>query len=124
MTDTTVFKNKLEEMLLRVTEELNLIANYEESTDNWEATPVGTEVGEADENSEADVVEEWNERRATVSVLETDYRNIVRALEKISAGTYGICEISGNQIEEKRLLANPTARTCVAHMNDEGSLSL
>ena len=35
----------------------------------------------------------------------------------IAAGTYGTCEVSGEQIEEDRLEADPAARTCKAHMN-------
>ena len=38
------------------------------------------------------------------------------ALEKIEKGTYGICETGGEKIEEDRLEANPSARTCKAHM--------
>jgi RNA polymerase-binding transcription factor DksA len=124
MTDTTTMKTRLEESLAAITSELRAIANYDETSDNWEALPVGTESSEPDENDEADVVEEWNERRATVSVLETDYRNTKRALEKIAAGTYGICEISGEPIEEARLMANPAARTCIAHREEEDTLSL
>jgi len=41
----------------------------------------------------------------------------IDALEKIKLGTYGICEICGNHIEEERLQANPSARTDKAHMN-------
>lgn len=124
MTDTTTMKTRLEESLAAITTELRTIANYDDTSDNWEALPVGAESSEPDENDEADVVEEWNERRATVSVLETDYRNTKRALEKIAAGTYGICEISGEPIEEARLMANPAARTCIAHREEEDTLSL
>jgi DnaK suppressor protein len=120
----TKHQDKLEEMLLKVTAALTTIAAHDEVTGDWIAVPIGTEVSEPDENDEADVVEEWNERVATVAVLETDYRNIVRALEKIAAGTYGICEVSGELISDRRLEANPAARTCTAHMNDEGTLSL
>jgi len=36
-------------------------------------------------------------------------------LDAVTAGTYGICEVSGEQIPEERLLANPSATTIVAH---------
>jgi len=121
---TTHFKDTLAEMLRTVTEELNTIAVLNEESGDWVAVPVGTEVAEPDNNEAADVVEEWNERRALVAVVETDYRNIIRALEKIADNRYGVCEISGEPIEEKRLQANPAARTCIAHMNDEGTLAL
>lgn len=124
MLDTTTFKTRLEATLAAITDELSTIAVHHPESDDWEALPVGTESAEPDENDEADVVEEWNERRATVSVLETDYRNVTRALKKIAAGTYGICEVSGEAIEEARLHANPAARTCIAHKEMEGDLPL
>lgn len=124
MLDTTKFKSALEAKLTTITNELSAVAAHNPETDDWEALPVGTESAEPDENDEADVVEEWNERRATVSVLETDYRNLTRALAKIAGGTYGVCEISGEPIEEARLNANPAARTCIAHREEEGGLSL
>jgi DnaK suppressor protein len=37
------------------------------------------------------------------------------ALKKIENGTYGICEVSGEEIEEKRLRAVPYAKTCMEH---------
>ncbi len=124
MIDTTTIKHRLEDELARITNDLRAVAHYDESTDNWEAIPDTTELEEADENVSADAVEDWNERRATVSDLEIEYRDLKRALAKIAAGTYGICEISGEPIEERRLMIKPTARTCAAHMNDEATLPL
>lgn len=124
MLDINSIRTVLETKLRSLTTELSAIAIHNPETDDWEALPVGTESSEPDTNDEADVVEEWNERRATVAVLEVDYRNVGRALKKIEDGTYGICEVSGAPIEPERLAANPLARTCIAHMNDEGDLPL
>lgn len=124
MIDINTTKQELEHKLKVITAELSQIANHNEESDDWEAVPTGTESSEPDINDEADVVEEWNERRATVAVLEVDYRNTKRALAKITDGTFGICEISGEPIETDRLRINPLARTCIAHMNEEGSLPL
>jgi RNA polymerase-binding transcription factor DksA len=107
-----------------ITNELKAIAVYDAPTDNWEAVPDTSELQEADSNSEADVIEAWNERRATVAALETEYRDIKRAIQKIDDGTYGVCEISGEPIEENRLQAYPTARTCTKHFDQEFELSL
>ena len=117
-------KNRLELDLERITSELNHIGNYNAETDDWEAVPDPTELTESDSNSEADATEEWNERRATLSALETEYRHLKRALGKITAGTYGTCEISGEPIEIERLNILPTARTCLAHLDQESSLPL
>lgn len=124
MIDTTLFKNRLENDLARLTTELQTIALYDAVSDDWVAKPETEDINTTDDNVEADVVEEWNERRALVSDLEIDYRNIKRALLKITAGTYGVCEIGHEEIDPRRLEINPTARTCSKHMNEEHSLSL
>lgn len=118
------FKDRLESDLIKITTDLKAVAVHNQHTDDWEAIPDLALIGEADENNEADAVEEWNERRATVSALETEYRDIKRALQKIQTGTFGICEISGAPIELERLSVKPTARTCLKHRDEETSLSL
>ena len=125
MPDYSPYKTRLEEQLRIIIAELETIAIYDLVNDNWEAIPNQEEIAsDADENTSADFIEEWNQRRATVSDLEREYRDIKRALNKIAAGTYGLCEVSGEPIEEKRLAARPDARTCIAHMNEEGQLPL
>lgn len=39
---------------------------------------------------------------------------IREALERIDAGTYGVCEICGGDIAEKRLTARPVTTMCIA----------
>jgi RNA polymerase-binding transcription factor DksA len=125
MLDTTIYKEKLETHLLNLKNELEAIGHYDADTDNWEAVPDFENISSAaDENSNADNVEEWNERRATLEALEKDYRSVKRALQKIELGNYGICEISGEPIEIERLNFRPEARTCIKHKDDESTLSL
>ena len=121
--ENTVYQNSLQEMLARVREELSTLGihNPENSAD-WIATPEVQE-GEADANIAADRVEDWDERRSTLATLERQYNDVTRALSKIEDGTYGICEIGGEAIEEERLRANPAARTCTQHLEEETSLS-
>jgi len=122
--ETGTYKTALEAALRTVTEELKgLGVHNPENAEDWIATPVGTEEGEADENVAADKAEELEERSAVLADLETRYNAINRALAKIDAGTYGICEVSGEPIEEARLAANPAARTCIAHKEEEATLS-
>ncbi|MDD5372684.1 MAG: TraR/DksA family transcriptional regulator [Sulfurimonas sp.] len=45
--------------------------------------------------------------------LEAEAAEIDAALERIKAGTYGICEKTGKPIPAERLMANPYARTVV-----------
>lgn len=125
MVDTAQYKERLEQMLAELTEELQAIGvKNPDVAEDWTAIPEGVETGEADPNIGADRVEEWEERRATLSALETRYNNIRRALGKIANGTFGICELSGEEIEADRLDANPSARTCKAHLNNEADLPL
>lgn len=125
MTQNSIYEKKLKEELLRLTEQLNTIAIQAKDTGDWVAIPDQEEtVGGADANDQGDLIESWNERHAIVAQLEVRYRNIVRALEKINAGTYGTCEISGETIEVSRLEANPAARTNIANREREGELSI
>lgn len=123
MTEFTNLKQLLLEQKHQVITDLESIATMSEETGDWEALPV-SELSEADVNNEADGVEDWNERHATVSQLEVMFRNCNRALEKLESGTFGTCEVCGELIEENRLLILPTARTCVAHIDEERTLTL
>lgn len=124
MTDTNQYQSKLQDDLNRLTEELKTIGVNNPMTDDWLETLGEYNHSEADTNSEADANEELDERRATLNSLETEYRDVKRALKKIEEGTFGICEISGEVIEEARLQFKPTARTCIKHMNDENQLPI
>lgn len=116
--DTQKYKTRLEEELISVTSDLaELGIHNPENKADWIATPEDA-APEPDSNIAADRVEDWTERRGVLSQLETRYNNIRAALKKIDDGTYGICEINGEQIETDRLDANPAARTCKAHMEE------
>ncbi len=117
-------KKELETMLAALEGELKEIGIHNpENPSDWIAVPPDA-ADEPDPIDVADTAEEWEERRSTVALLETRYNNIRRALKKIEEGTYGICEVSGEPIEEERLAANPAARTCIAHKDDEATLPL
>lgn len=51
--------------------------------------------------------------RSLQSILQVD-----EALERIAAGSYGYCAISGEEIGIERLTAMPTARYCIETQND------
>lgn len=46
-------------------------------------------------------------------------RQIEEALRRIEEGTYGICEVCGEPIEEARLLAQPFATKCIYCLESE-----
>jgi DnaK suppressor protein len=124
MIDTTIYKQKLEEHLKEIETELSTIGIHNPRSDDWEAVVDKENNKEADQNSESDMAEDLDEREGTLTALEIEYRNIKRALQKIADGVYGICEISGDPIEEARLQIKPDARTSIAHMGEEDKLPL
>jgi len=124
MQNLEMYEAKLNEKLSLVVAELNQIASHNDTTDDWEAVPEVMDSGDADENTHADASEELANRTAMVATLEQDYRNLKLALQKIAAGNYGICEVSGEPIEEERLNFKPDARTCHAHMDEEANLPI
>jgi RNA polymerase-binding transcription factor DksA len=116
----TEHKARLTQMLADITDELKTVGVHDpHNPADWTAKTDADETDDADDNLTADHIEEWNERVALVADLETQYNNIVAALARIDAGTYGVCEISGAPIEPERLDADPTARTCIAHKDEQ-----
>lgn len=120
--DTSLYQTKLQAEKNRLVEELNAIGSPNPDKPNdWQAG-----VSDMDEpafrEEVADRLEELQEREGTESNLEKRLADIERALEKINSGQFGICEISGEEIEADRLEANPAARTCKAHIDQEDSL--
>lgn len=84
---------------------------------DWVAAKATDDTFGADRNDNADIFEEMQDANATISELEVGLQEVMTALTKIDEGTYGTCEVSGDEIESDRLEANPAARTCKAHMN-------
>jgi RNA polymerase-binding transcription factor DksA len=99
-------------------EELKNLGVRDSITGDWDATPIPARAEDTtDENDAADAAEEFETRSATLNVLEIRLRDVQDALKKIDLGTYGICEKTGEPIEEDRLIANPSARTKKSVMN-------
>lgn len=125
MTDSTQYKIILEEELADITKELSTLGVQDATVaEDWITTPADPIDAEADLNLAADRSEDWQERRAVLATLETRFNNIRRALKKIEDGTFGICEIGGEEIEADRLNALPSARTCKTHIEQESELAL
>jgi RNA polymerase-binding transcription factor DksA len=123
MDNLQIFADKLEVLRTEVVASLNEIAVQNHETGDWEVT-TGTMSPESDTDLLADAAEAANERVSTLAELENRYQAIMRAQAKIPAGTYGICEVSGEPIETERLLVNPAARTCMHHMEEEYRIPL
>lgn len=59
------------------------------------------------------VTAERGEVEAITGTLRETLQEINEALEKLEAGTYGLCESCGGQIPEARLEAMPAAKFCI-----------
>jgi DnaK suppressor protein len=115
--DIKYFKDKLEEELLLIEKELNDVGRKNPDNKNdWEAEPAELNIDRADSDETADNIEEYEGNTALLKELEIRFNDIKDALAKIEKGTYGICEVGGEPIEEERLIANQSARTCKKHM--------
>jgi RNA polymerase-binding transcription factor DksA len=73
------------------------------------------ELSTADQHP-AEQATETLERELDLGVLQSVESALIEvqaALERLEAGTYGICEICGKPIAEERLKAMPAARYCL-----------
>lgn len=117
------FKNKLIEEKESLEADLNNLGIPNPNRDDdWFAKPSDTStVDTRDEVAER--MEEMGERKAMENTLEPRLRAVNLALKKIDEGNYGHCEICNEEIDEARLNANPAARTCREHFDQEEILS-
>ena len=110
------YKEKLEAEKVSLETQLGTIGQPSaENPGEWEAVQKDTEQ-EADPNDQADHLDEYQENRAVLDVLNTQHREVLAALSRIEAGTYGNCEECGQPIEDDRLEADPSAKTCKTHL--------
>lgn len=104
--DVARFKKRLEEMRYQMT---NLIRDTTEDVKTTDQTK-GYSQHQADEGTD-----DFN-RTVTLEVTSKEFdilRQIERALDKIEDGTYGICDITGEEIPMARLEAIPYAAMTV-----------
>jgi RNA polymerase-binding transcription factor DksA len=55
------------------------------------------------------------EYEAVLEAAGTLLEDVDRALDRLSDGTYGTCEVCGTPIGEDLLTLDPVGRTCAAH---------
>jgi RNA polymerase-binding transcription factor DksA len=113
--NTEAYKERLTDEKTQLEGELASIGRRNPSNPaDWEAVP--DETGrEPEEGDTADAIEGYAENVAVLNDLENRYNEVLAALARIEAGTYGTCTVGGETIEAARLEANPAAATCIAH---------
>lgn len=117
MIDLKYWKEKLTAEKIELESQLSKVGrvNPQNKTD-WEVRPLnGNETAFRDEV--ADDLEEMDERENIEQGLEERLRQVLAALERIADDKFGICEVGGEPIEEERLMTNPAALTCKAHID-------
>jgi DnaK suppressor protein len=65
------------------------------------------------EDENAEEVASYSTNLTLERTLESSLRDVVKALERIKAGTYGICKYCNKEIDEKRLRARAASSSCV-----------
>lgn len=114
----TEFSKALEKERALLEKELAGLGKRDPSNpSDWVAAKPDSEEFGADRNDNADIFEDMQDANATINELEGRLNLVVAALKKIDDGTYGVCEVSGEDIEMDRLKANPAATTCKKHMD-------
>jgi len=71
------------------------------------------EVIGTDPDDNATEVEGYVDNLGLETNLEAQLKDANDALDKMSKGTYGVCEITGEEINVDRLKAYPSARTAL-----------
>ena len=59
---------------------------------------------------------EGSDDRRLAALLREELDGVEQALERLDAGTYGLCETCGAIIDDSVLAATPQARSCSAHL--------
>lgn len=67
-----------------------------------------------DKEDNATEIEQYSDNFSVETILEKKLQNIIRALQKIEEGTYGICEKCQREIDLNRLKASPSAKNCLS----------
>ena len=103
-------QKKLLEEKERIQKELERIGKS--TTTSGDYSTNFNEIGE-DEDENASEVEEYTDNLSIETNLEKQLKEIIDALKRIEAGTYGKCENCNTEISIERLRAYPAAKTCV-----------
>lgn len=74
---------------------------------------VDTESGGNSDDDNASEVTAFADGMSVAERLESELKDVKKALASIEAGTYGICKYCKKPIDEKRLMARPSSSSCI-----------
>lgn len=95
------------------TQTLERLANLTEDFDAMVAASRDTNADDEHDPEGATIAFERSQVASVVRQVKHHLREIDSAIERLDAGTYGLCESCGRPISEGRLEARPAARTCI-----------
>ncbi|MFH0853789.1 MAG: TraR/DksA C4-type zinc finger protein [bacterium] len=109
--------NILKEKLLEEKKNLEQELKTESTTTPLEAdglTAKFPDYGDKEEENASEVAD-YSTTVTLEKQIEKSLLAVNEALEKIENGEYGNCQTCNEEIEQNRLLANPTAKQCLKH---------
>ncbi|HEX6075560.1 MAG TPA: TraR/DksA C4-type zinc finger protein [Micromonosporaceae bacterium] len=108
-TDTKAIRNGLRRRLAELREESDqVVAVVSELRGDVRDEPVGDEVDKVSKASDLD------REASIITGLKDRIGDVQHALERLDAGRYGWCEDCGESIPVERLVAFPSATSCVS----------
>ncbi|MBI4138884.1 TraR/DksA C4-type zinc finger protein [Candidatus Uhrbacteria bacterium] len=103
------FKQRLLDEQARLTQELADLGSKDPTRPDAAYPESG---GTSDEDNAAEVTE-YVDDLSIEARLETELRDVNKALQAIDTGTYGICKYCKKEIGLKRLEARPASSSCI-----------
>ncbi len=104
------FKERLLKEKARLTEELKTLG-HKDKEGHFEANYPESGGNSEDDNSLE--MTELVDNEAILGRMESDLRDVEKALKAIEDGTYGICKYTGKDIDLRRLEARPTSLSSI-----------
>lgn len=98
-----------------IEKDLNALGRELGDSGDWIVVADNRSEEHADPLDEANITEELESDIAVLNVLEQRHTQVEKALLAIEEDKYGICDVDGCKIPEDRLMANPSATTCIDH---------
>jgi DnaK suppressor protein len=121
--DTDWFDGRAQDECMSVEDELRArvataeerIAAHRETIEGIVASVRSENVDDEHDPEGATLGWERQQAAALLADAEADRAAALAALERVAAGTYGVCEVCGREIPAARLEARPAATRCVEH---------
>ncbi len=106
------FTKRLSEEKTRLEQELNDLGDKDPNRPNHFEAKYPESGGNSIDDNAAEV-SEYADELSIEAKLETELRDVEKALASVAKGTYGVCKYCGKDIDVKRLEARPASSSCI-----------